>query len=357
MTSATSLAFPGSRTLAAWWRQLAPFRPLSLAVGYLFTHRVEASACWVTSSPLDPLLALVLEALALTDKGASAGSNWQRLQQVLRLDLSVLNRLVDSLARLGLLEGASGPAKGSRVPHPSAEGLECLRTGQLRSRQWHRHAFTFVERLDAAGHRLAPPHYLRIDDFPGSPWPVENGARFHGAFLAGCANQSAEWKSTFGFPSEVVSVAAPGDDQPLRWDQVMVDKTERLLVAFCHVAGPQSELLGFGARQEGWALQPAEPVIRVSGSIDLFSEVGGENLSLWRAAWQAWCQARGLPTAQVHECALNIDGVCLQVRAPASFVVALQATRSDVLRGDTWLTAGEGYVRRAARIVVKDISQ
>ena len=42
MNAVTSLPFPNARTLAGWWRLLAPQRPLALWVGYLFLHRVEA---------------------------------------------------------------------------------------------------------------------------------------------------------------------------------------------------------------------------------------------------------------------------------------------------------------------------
>src|SRR5436309_1662012 len=42
MDSASSLAYPGSRVLAGWCRQLQPHAPAALWVGYLWVHRVEA---------------------------------------------------------------------------------------------------------------------------------------------------------------------------------------------------------------------------------------------------------------------------------------------------------------------------
>ena len=106
MTNASSLAFPGSRALATWWRQLAPYEPRGLHVGYLFVHRVEAAGTWRKHQTFDPLLLFVLEALALDEKADSPSSG--RGQRCLRLNLepAILNRLLQSLATLQLVEKA-----------------------------------------------------------------------------------------------------------------------------------------------------------------------------------------------------------------------------------------------------------
>src|SRR5947209_14562408 len=68
MDSASSLAYPGGRILAGWWRQLQPQRPAGLWVGYLFVHRVEALVDCAAPRPVDALSLHVLQALAVEQK-------------------------------------------------------------------------------------------------------------------------------------------------------------------------------------------------------------------------------------------------------------------------------------------------
>src|SRR5262249_35580821 len=42
MMVSSSLAYPGSRSLAGWWRQLAPLHPRAVWLAHLLLHRVEA---------------------------------------------------------------------------------------------------------------------------------------------------------------------------------------------------------------------------------------------------------------------------------------------------------------------------
>src|SRR5450755_2918913 len=109
MPSASSLAFRGSRTLAIWWRQLAPFEPQALGVGYLFLHRLDAPATWLQRQTLDPLLVLILQAFALEQQDASAPSevSLSKLHQRLRLDFPILRSLVHALAALQLVASTS----------------------------------------------------------------------------------------------------------------------------------------------------------------------------------------------------------------------------------------------------------
>ena len=72
MDRASSLIYPGSRTLAGWWRQLAPLQPKAIAMGYGFLHRIEAAVNVVTQEPIDPLVHLVLQALALEKSAVPA---------------------------------------------------------------------------------------------------------------------------------------------------------------------------------------------------------------------------------------------------------------------------------------------
>src|SRR5712691_6938591 len=63
MISAASLAFPGSKTLAGWWRQLTSHKPLSIGVGYLFLHRIEAPVVYLKPKKIERFSLLVLQAL------------------------------------------------------------------------------------------------------------------------------------------------------------------------------------------------------------------------------------------------------------------------------------------------------
>jgi hypothetical protein len=355
MTSASSLAFPGSRTLANWWRQLAPFEPQTLGVGYLFLHRLEAPASWLQQQALDPLLLLVLRAFALEQDGSDpAEVTCHGLNTRLHLDMAIVRRLVLALADLQLVAAASPLADVGSSWTLTEQGRETLRTGHIWSRPWKRGLFPFVERLDPTGRRQAGPHYLQILDAPSSAWIVEESAAFEVSRLRACVGESPEWKRTFGFPSELTAFPdfEPRPETAPVWDHVVVDRTERLLVVLFQGPRPAEELFGFGVRPEGWVLHAAEPVIRLpAGARVAFSELD-RSLSLhdWQHAWQSWCQMRAVPAADAHECALSLVDERLHIAAPERLIRYLQAANNDIFKGETWILAGEGYIRQAARL-------
>ncbi len=353
MTSASSLAFPGSRTLAAWWRQLAPHRPKTLGVGYLFVHRVEASACRMSPRPLDPLLLLVLEGVAIDQQRAagSSAAHVERLQRLVRLDAPVLARLLQSLMDLHLLK--TQPDEPRRTLVITEAGREALRTRHLLGHHWRRERFSFVEDFDPKGQRRASPHFLHVGEAPASSWLVENGAGFEVAWLQDCLVQSAEWKKTFSFPTDVTAIATAAPGEAVPWNQVVLDRTERLLVALCRTSAVEEMVLGFAARSEGWLLSSANPILLVPTSAHLFAEPDDADAGPWQYAWQTWCQSRGLAAEEASACTLSLAGERLRVQAPASLFAALQTLKSDVFKGDTWLTAGNGYLRRAACVALE----
>jgi hypothetical protein len=355
MTSASSLAFPGSRTLANWWRQLAPFEPQALGVGYLFLHRLEAPASWLQQQALDPLLLLVLRAFALEQDGSdTAEVTCRGLNTRLRLDMPIVRRLVQALADLQLVTAASHLAGVGSSWTFTEQGRETLRTGHTWSRPWKRGMFSFVERLEPTGRRREAPHYLQILDAPSSAWVVQEGAAFEVARLRACVDESPEWKRTFGFPGELAAFPAfePRTGTALAWEHVVVDRTERLLVVLFQGPRPAEELFGFGVRPEGWVLHAAEPVIHLpAGARAAFSELD-RSLSLhdWQRAWESWCQMRAVPAADATECALSLVDERLRIAAPERLIRFLQSANNDIFKGETWILAGEGYVRQAARL-------
>src|SRR5205085_1071652 len=145
--------------------------------------------------------------------------------------------------------------------------------------------------------------------------------------------------------------AAAGLEDSLSWNRVVVDKTQRLLVVFCRVPDRKEKLLGFAARPEGWALHGAEPIIRLESEVELFQEVN-PSLDAWRQAWQSWSQVRGVTPVDAAACVLTLSQECLRVAAPANLIRQFQAAKIDVLKGETWIMGGDGFVRPAARLVL-----
>jgi len=357
MTSASSLAFPGSRTLATWWRQLAPFHPQAFAVGYLFIHRLEAQACWLLPQPLDPLLHHVLEALVLEqNQGGSHQPFMSRLSKRLNLEIPILSQLVHSLKQMDLIVAKTSKSFLDTTWDLTEQGQKALQTKNVWSRQWKRGNFSFLERLGPTGLRLTPAHYLKILDAPSTPWLVEESVAFQGNWLHECLNQSPEWKKTFGFPIELLAFPPLPSDRgaAIPWDQILLDRPERLLAVLVQGPKPQEELLGFGVRSEGWVLNTTEPIIRLpaNGHVLTPDWHGPSTLEFYKQAWQSWCQTRTVPSALVHECGLSLVGECLYVKAPEALIQSLTAAKSDVFKGDTWILAGDGYERLAARLEV-----
>jgi hypothetical protein len=346
MTSASSLAFPGSRTLATWWRQLAPFQPDMLCAGYLFIHRLDICACFRELRPLDPLLAMALEAFALEAKQPpSAGED--ALGRRLHLELPALRGLLRSLADLKLIEG-----RGGAFWALTELGREALTSKAVWSPRWRRGQFSFVESLSPVSARRAPPHFLKVHEAPAASWHPEESAAFALTWLYDCVRQDTGWKKTFGFPLDLVEFAQ-ASSPAASWQRVVIDRPERLLVAFCRNRRLDGDVLGFGVRPEGWILNAAEPIIRLpaaaSGVIPEIEEVPPER---WKQAWLEWCRSRQLPPADAAESSLRLEDERLLVNVPSALLQSLQASKSDVLKGETWLLAGDGYLRSAARVVV-----
>ena len=93
MDRASSLIFPGGRTLAGWWRQLSPLQPLGLWISYGFVHRVEAAVKVRCEQPIDALVHLVLQALHLEETVAPnhvPGVSLAGLEERLRLPGAVV---------------------------------------------------------------------------------------------------------------------------------------------------------------------------------------------------------------------------------------------------------------------------
>src|SRR5262245_12510437 len=146
MTSATSLAFPGSRALAGWWRQLAPHKPEAVWVGHLSLHRVEALVELVHRRHPDPFTLLVLQAVAL-ERFASAPSSstslpdefLARLDERFHLGRSLLRQVVRGLVVEGLVKADEGGCALTPL------GEQALIRGEYPWTSRERRGFHFVE--------------------------------------------------------------------------------------------------------------------------------------------------------------------------------------------------------------------
>jgi hypothetical protein len=339
MESASSLAYPGSRILAGWWRQLQPYRPAGLWVGYLFVHRVEALVESVEPRPVDGLALHVLQALAIDHP--AEGPHEHRVDPLparLHLPAPALQQLLIGLADRNLVRRCE-PGCWCLSEH----GREVVRAGADLATRRERRAFLFAERLNPTGRRLGPPHFLPLAECPATPWTVDEAHSFDVGLLRDAAGLPADWKERHGFPTGVRAVAA-GDDTA--WQAVVVDRPERAFIVL--TTGDDRDLLGFAARPDGWKLLDSAPVLRLAkGTREALPELTVPAHG-WEEAWRLWCRQRHLPLSEAEACRLRLNGIHLDVEAPESFVQRLRVAKSDLLREESGLLAGDGYLRAAA---------
>ena len=356
MTLVSSLAFPGSKTLAGWWRQLASHQPRAFGVGYLFLHRVEAAVLAEKPRQFDPLVLLLLQALDRECSSADATDAGRRdllsrLEARLCLNRQVLFQMLRSLEIEELAHGRSG------AWNLTDKGKRALAHGEYPVKAVDRRAFHFLERWDVSGERAPPPHFVSLRGDAGQAWTAED-CPFDVALVQDCVQRSTEWKTRFGFPLEIQRALGPsspvteeGTAEPDAWQRVIVDRPERYLAVWVLVPGPseQSCLLAFAARQDGWALNSSEPLMRIAdGWQDVLPSLcaapAAESL---RRAWTAWAHSRGLTDADADAAGLSLLGHCLEVQTPPSALERLKKAKSDVFKGDTWLLIGDGLIRTA----------
>jgi hypothetical protein len=354
MTVASPLVFPGSRTLASWWKQLASFQPQAFWTGHLFLHRVEALAALQFVVPLEPIGRFVLKALALTGRGSFAD-----LEQRLHLGLPLLRQLVRHLQseQLVLPEAAETWTL-------TALGRQALEQDSYARTQTERRAFYFVENEQS----LQPPHFLSFRTQPTTQaWPIIDGWRFEPSHLRDCIVRPVAWKQQFGFPLDVQQIvgAEPGRDPGAlgapAWQRVIFDRPERMVVAV--ILAPSGEggekLLGFSVQPEGWILHSSEPAFVVEATWQgVFPDLAVDpSLDQWRQAWRAWCHPRGLPAAEVDACVLERHAYRLRVLAGSRLVERLRAARSDILKGEAWLLGGTGRLKPAALLELVEMKR
>jgi hypothetical protein len=342
MDRASSLIYPGSRTLAGWWRQLAPLQPNSITIGYVFLHRIEAPVNLLMEEPIDPLADLVLQALALQPNAIVRLAD---LQARLRLPTPIVQRVLAGMREKGLLAQSTADTW-----HPTELGKYALDRRTYPVHSQGRRVFSFVERLDPAGQRQSPPAFVPMAECVGTAWPVDAAHRFEIDNLQAAIAQPLEWKQTAGFPLEVESLAsAPTPDS---WQHVIVDRPERVMLALVQTS---QEIQGLAIKVDGWTLFERTPVLRIAPST--WPELTqAPPMQVWQDAWRGWCKQRQLPTNEVEICSLSYRPPRLEVQAPPRLVQRLQAAKSDLFKGEAWLLVGEGYLRTALQLTIRQNS-
>jgi hypothetical protein len=348
--TAVSAVFPGSRTLASWWKQLGPLRPRALWTGHLLLHRVEALASLHCLIPLEQIPLFVLKALALADR-----ASLQELDNRLHLGPPLLRQLLRQLESAKLV----GPEENGSWSLTEL-GQQGLRQGTHTQVRQERRVFYFVEAEPATG----PSHYLSFAHPPVAlPCPASAEWKFEARHLQDCVGRPADWKRRFGFPLEVQHII--GNDAstspPQEWQRIILDRPEQLAVMLALVpAGEgQDRFLGFVVDPGGWVLHSAEPAFTIeAGWQEVFPELAMDlPLEYWQQAWRAWCQPRGLSSAEIDACLLERQGYRLRVTATPRLIERLRLARSDVFKGEAWLVAGTGRLRPAAQIELVEMKR
>lgn len=348
MSAAFVPFWPGSRVLLGWWRELAGRNPLQLRLCRLILHRVEVLVRVRRSRSLDRWQRALL---GLASARNPANGAFIRSLNDLQMDEQMLGQFVRELADGGLLHPS-----GVGSWQMTEAGRSALETGAVSVTAEERRPFAFVDN-SALGR---PPHFLPLSgeltpSAHGADVPRAEGHSFEAGFLEACIRQTPEWKARFRFPSEVEELVAPRPDESpaVNWQRVLLDSVEQRPFVFIHTANRIAAplLLGFAVRPEGWVLEAQPQLTLADGWEEALPDLAAEpSPQMWRHAWQEWSHPRGLPPAEVAACRLEHVDHRLLVFAPLRLIERLRAARSDAVKQEAWLLAGEGRTRLAAQI-------
>ena len=235
------------------------------------------------------------------------------------------------------------------------EGRHALETGAAPVLAEKHRTFAFVDNSALGG----PPHFLPLQLGPARlaepASPEAAGCSFEAASLEACIRQTPQWKARFRFPTDVESLLPPRPEETpaANWRRIILDTVEQRLFVFI-LTSPSStapRLLGFAVRPEGWTLEPEPLLTLADGWEEALPDLAvAPAPQMWRQAWQTWSQPRSLPQAEVAACRLDRADHRLLVYAPPRLIDRLRAARSDAVKQEAWLLAGEGRTRVAAQI-------
>src|SRR5437660_6010900 len=190
MTAASSLAFPGGRTLAGWWRQLAGCHPQALWTGYFTFHRLEALVRAVRPHRLPSAEHVVLKALVLHRSPVDTAA----VAPLLQVEPQLGRRMLCHLQAEGLVAGS-----GTHAAAVTDAGGQALERGEYPRPHRERRAFYFA---GVEGDR-ALTRFVDLSQAEKLPWLPVTEAPFDVTHLRECIGRPPEWKRRHGFPLDV----------------------------------------------------------------------------------------------------------------------------------------------------------
>jgi hypothetical protein len=361
--TAAALAFPGSRAVAEWWRHIAPYRPQAVWVAQLLLYRVDALVQLSRPYRPDDLVLLALEAVSI-----DSPATLERVESHLSLGIQLTGRILRRLAADGLVRLTNN---GWTLTH---SGKSLLGGETILEAVSERRSFYFI---DDDPQRY--PHFLSLPPGHATPYPAPDSLSVDVSALAKCVEQPIDWKIRHGFPLDVLGVLRPGEVTPRfdssegadpslggachpgpaetpipPWQRVAVVHHESVILLLASILSTDGVgLIGFAVQQKNWALQGREPIRLSEGWREAIPRLA-EPVSAdgWRQAWRSWARSAGLSSAQSVDSPLEFQGHRLIVTVPTAVFSRLRSARSDALKGDVWLLAGDDRVRQAAQLQI-----
>jgi hypothetical protein len=349
MTSARSLAFPGSRVVAGWWRQLASLQPRTIWVAHLLMHRVEALVRLNRRCRLDRVQRLLLTTLA---RESQLPVN--RLAILLPLDGCMLRQLLVGLQADGLT--TQGPDAAWQL---TELGRAADSNGEYPRSTHERRAFHFLQHNQSN----SSPTFVHLANASAVPWPAAEGWAFDHSLLKKCLHRPAEWKQRHGFPQDVEEIVDAREASPTsgsverggatpEWQRVILDHPEQLMA--CFVTAPnyrgEERLIGFPVQQQGWKLNSGTRIVDLAGKWqEDFPDLASDPpVEIWRQALSTWGQAHGVTAGEAAACPVERRQWRLRVTLAPSVLDRLKASKSEAIKGESWLLAGDDRYRAAA---------
>jgi hypothetical protein len=340
MTALPPFAFPGSRSLGSWWRQLAPYHPRCWWVAHLLLQRAEAPVRISRTVVLDPYALWVLDALQ-----CHGGASPEKLNLSLPLGVPVIRQVLRQLINDNLVE-----ADAANTWRPTPLGHE--------ARLQRKYAFPAYQRRNLYfHHHEAAPLYMNLINPPTVPWPAGEAWKFDRNLVQECISRPIEWKRDHGFPLDIEELIADSEgslaagSNPENGHRGIEYQPEYLSVVLlkAKTASRKDHLLGFAFSPTGWTMNVTKPVLDWPlPKPDSFSElIPQPETEQWRQVWTEWGKENRLSDTEIADCTLELRDFRLKVLAPRSLLDKLRALRNEVLRGEVWLLTGTDHIRAA----------